>query len=204
VKVRIPQALTPRRLLAAARRMTRACRTYRARRRCPRFELNEQAAREFLARALRRTAGDVEVPVEGESWTLAPGWDLRKIYADETGHVENLVYQAIWETGVITCTHEGVDIDLFIEAPLGGDWMYQWRVSFPPGSQFAICNPYRADFRRLGWFDGERDPKAKGCRTAMAILREAVDYGNQILFAHAVAGGRIPATRHRPPRGIRH
>jgi hypothetical protein len=200
VKARIPQALTPSALTAAARRITLAYRIYRARRRCPRFELDERAARKFLARALRREAGYAEIPLSGENWTLAHDWDLTNLYADETDHVENLVYQAIWEAGVITCTAAGVDIDLIIESPLGGDWMYQWRVSFEAGSRYAICNPYRAEFRNLGWYTDY--DITKGWRTAMAILREAAEYGNQLLFAHALAGGRIPAPRRRPPRGI--
>jgi hypothetical protein len=201
---RIPQVPPAARMRAAARRTWRACRTYPARRRCPRFELNEQAARDFLARSLRREAGDLDLPVSGENWTLAAGWDLPKLYADETDRVENLVYQAIWEAGVpvITCTHDGVDIDLLLETPLGGDWMYQWRVSCPPGRLFALCNPYREEYRRLGWYD--TGIKSQGCRTAMAILIEAVAYSNQLLIGYAVAGGRFPGIRRRPRRGIRH
>ncbi len=197
MKTSILQALTPAALLAMARRATRACRTWRARRRCPRFELDERAARKFLARALRREAGYDEAPGSGENWTLARDWDLTHLFADEAGNVENLVYQAVWEAKVITCTAGGVDIDLITETPLDGDWMYQWRVSFEPGSRYAICSPYREELRRLGWY--EDYSITTGWRAAMAVLREAVEYGNHLLFAHALAGGRIPATR--PRRG---
>jgi hypothetical protein len=106
--------------------------------------------------------------------------------------VEDLVYQAFHEAGVITCTAAGVDIELLTETPLEGDWMYQWRVSFPTGATFAICSPYREELRRLGWYEGNSHTKAKGCRTALGILIEAVACGNQLLAAYASARGCIP------------
>ena len=150
MKVHVPPPPAPGGLPAAARRITRACRGYRARRRCPEFTLNEQAALQFLARALRRGAGDAETPAAGENWTLMPGWDLASVCADETGDAENLIYQATREAGVITCTASGADLELIIEVRPGGDWMYQWRVSFCPAARYAICSPGREEFRRLG------------------------------------------------------
>ncbi|MFF5265540.1 hypothetical protein ACFY4C_42265 [Actinomadura viridis] len=167
----------------------------------PSFELDEAKARAFLHRALRRYDGTLPDGEGGEAsrdedWTLEPGWDTDSIFSDELSHVENLVYQAIHVVGAITLTPdstlgpEDVDIEPVIEAVQGGDWAYQWRVSLPIGVPFALCSPYREEFRRLGWTD--KDIKAKGCRSAMGILREAVAAGNQILAAYTDAGGRIP------------
>ena len=153
-----------------------------------RFTLDEQKARAFLARALRRYAGDLE-PSEGEQWELTPGWDLANIFSDESGNIENLVYAAIHEAGAITCP-AGLDIDLLMDTGHECDWMYQWRVTVGELARFAICNPYREEFRRLGWGDGSI--KAKGCSAAMGIMREAVEYGNSLLDAFTAAGGRVP------------
>jgi hypothetical protein len=158
----------------------------------PCFEFDEAKARAFLHRALRRYDGslaDGEGDGAGrdESWTLRPGWDTDNIFADELSHVEDLVHHAIHVVGAITFTTdllagpETVDLELLIEVPQDGDWMYQWRVSLPIGVQFALCSPYREEIHRLGWTD--HDIKARGCRAAMGILREAVTTGNQILAA---------------------
>lgn len=162
------------------------------------FELDETKARAFLHRALRRYDGtlpDGEGLSRDENWTLEPGWDTDNTVSDELSHIEDLVHQAVHVVGAITLTAdapigpEGVDIELLIEAPQDGDWNYQWRVSLPISVPFALCSPYREDIRGLGWTD---DIKAKGCRTAMGILREAVAAGNQILAAYTDANGRIP------------
>lgn len=49
------------------------------------------------------------------------------------------------EAQAIICAAQVVEIELLIEAPLGGDWMYQWRISLSSRAGFAICNPYRDD-----------------------------------------------------------
>lgn len=84
-----------------------------------------------------------------------------------------------------------MDIDLVIQSPPGGDWMYQWRVTLPGAGRFAICNPCRLEYRRLGMHDGRAG--ARGCRAAMSILHEAGWWGNKLLADCASAGGRIPA-----------
>lgn len=164
----------------------------------PRFELDEAKARAFLHRALRRYRGTLpngEGVSRDETWTLKPGWDTDNIFSDDISHVEDLVHQAVHVVEAITLTAdapigpEGVDIELLIEASQDGDWNYQWRVSLPNSVPFALCSPYREDIRGLGWTD---DIKAKGCRTVMGILREAVTAGNQILTAYTDANGRIP------------
>lgn len=74
-------------------------------------------------------------------------------------------------------------------------------MSFPAGRLFALCNPEREECRRPGWYS--TGIKAQGCRTAMAILVEAVEYGNWLLTGYTLAGGRFPDIRRRPQRGIR-
>jgi hypothetical protein len=143
-----------------------------------RFSLDEVKARQFLARSLRRYAAGGAGP--RESWCLPPGWNLDGIDAGETGNVEDLVYQAIHEAGVISCPREA-DLDLLIDASAGVDWMYQWRIRFGASAGFAVCSPYREDFRSLGWQDSTT--KAKGARTALGILREAEAAGNALLQA---------------------
>jgi hypothetical protein len=86
-----------------------------------------------------------------------------------------------------------VDIELIVEVRPLGDWLYQWRVSFPSGARFAICSPYRDDFNKLGGYDASF--KAKGCRTAMAILRDAEASGNYLLAAYTRSAGRISQRR---------
>lgn len=156
-----------------------------------RFIFDEAKARAFLARSLRRYAGTLE---EGEgdgagryeNWQLEPGWDLEKIF--ETGHIKDLIYQATREAGVITCTDPDVELDLAISSPistpLGDEWTYQWQVNFAAGAGFAVCTPDR-EFRKLGWHDGTI--RAKGIRTAFAVLREAEAEANQLAEAFAAA-----------------
>lgn len=131
----------------------------------------------------------------GEDWELEPGWDPQELFAD-TEDVSALVYQAVYEAGALA-RPEGVDIDLFIDAPPGGDRMYQWRVSFPASAEFALCSPYREEYEQIGWYE-EDGPRAKGSATALAILREAEGVGNRILDAHARTIGRVPSVRPRP------
>ncbi|MEU8310329.1 hypothetical protein AB0C84_42845 [Actinomadura sp. NPDC048955] len=168
----------------------------------PRFELDDAKARAFLHRALRRYDGTLsdnegEGASGDENWTLTPGWDINSIFSDELSHIEDLVHQAIHVVGAITFTAdlpaapEDVALEPLIEAPQDGRWNYLWRVSLPISSSFALCSPSREEIHRLGWTDD--DIKAKGCRAAMGILREAVAIGNQILAAYTEAGGRIPA-----------
>jgi hypothetical protein len=155
--------------------------------RATRFSLDEVKARQFLARSLRRyAAGEGGGP--HESWCLPPGWNPAGIDAAETGDVEDLVYQAIHEAGVISCPGEA-DLDLLIDASAGADWMYQWRVRFGVSAGFAVCSPYREEFRGLGWQDGTT--RAKGARTALGILREAEAAGNALLqaFTHTARTG---------------
>lgn len=160
------------------------------------FRLDEDKARAFLARSLRRYDGSLGEGEgagagEGESWTLRPGWDLATLYADDASDVEHLVFQAAWEAGAITCTVPGTDIELIIEARPYDGWLYQWRLSFPSGTGFALCDPWREEFRRIGWHDDGRT-SAKGSRAALGVLREAVATANQLLAAYAAAGGRVP------------
>jgi hypothetical protein len=161
-----------------------------------RFSLDEVKARQFLARSLRRYAADGAGP--HESWCLPPGWNLDGIDAGETGNVEDLVYQAIHEAGVISCPGEA-DLDLLIDASAGVDWMYQWRIRFGASAGFAVCSPYREDFRSLGWQDSTT--KAKGARTALGILREAEAAGNALLQALTLQP-LVSVSRHAP--GIPH
>src|ERR1035441_2263603 len=79
------------------------------------FGLDEGKARAFLARSLRRHAGDLgdgdgDGAGQSESWTLEPGWDPMKIYCDEAAGVENLVYQALPEAGAVTRRAGRVDV----------------------------------------------------------------------------------------------
>jgi hypothetical protein len=158
-----------------------------------RFELDEARARAFLYRALRRWAGDLDDGEAGgkwEDWTLEPGWELAgRLSTDEVPHVEDLVYQAIEEASAISCP-AGTGIDLLIDAR-EGDRMYQWRVTLPVAAGFALCSPFRQDVKHLGTDHG--GTRGKGCRTALSILRDAVDAANKILDAYAQAAGRIPA-----------
>jgi hypothetical protein len=150
-----------------------------------RFILDEQYARAFLARSLRRYAGDLSEgeghgAAYGENWELVPGWDLHHLFRDDLSHVEDLIYHAR-QCFAIHCP-PGVDIELLTVAGDCGDWSYQWRVGFE-GADFAICNPYREDFRYIG--HGGDPIKAKGSAAALSILREAVEYGNRLLDALA-------------------
>jgi hypothetical protein len=163
------------------------------------FHLDEDKARAFLARSLRRYDGSLG-DGDGESWTLRPGWDLAEIYADEASDVEHLVLQAAWEAGAITCTVPGADVELIIEARPYDGWLYQWRLSFASGTGFALCDPWREEFRRIGWHDDGRT-RAKGSRAALGVLREAVATANQLLAAYAAAGGRIPPAASPRRRG---
>lgn len=166
------------------------------------FRLDEQKARAFLGRALRRWAGTLEEGEgagagPGENWLLEPGWDPRGAAADETGDAETLVYHAVHEAGALT-TPPGVGIDLLVESTPGGDRMYDWRVSFPAGADFALCGPYRSEYRKIGW-ETDSDPRGKGARAALGILREAEEQGNRILAAHARGTLAAPAAGLRPP-----
>ena len=167
-------------------------------RRRPRFVLDQNAARVFLAEALRRWEQDNAIwpPSRqyGDGWTLAPGWDLQTIDRDELGHVENLVYHA-QQAGAIICP-AGLSLDLTITAYEYGDRMYDWRVSFGyPFSQFALCLPYRFEFKQLGSSDQLGDPKGRGSRAAWWVLNEAVEDANRILDAYLRAHGRLGAPR---------
>ena len=158
-----------------------------------RFDLDEGKAREFLSRALRRYGGTLRRG-EGagagrdEDWELESGWDLTALFSDEAPGVENLVQQAVHEAGAITCTAEGMELELLIDAPLGDSWMHQWRISLPGSASFALCSPYREEFRMISQADGT--PSAKGCRAALGILREACAAANKILDGYALLGGR--------------
>jgi hypothetical protein len=167
-------------------------------RRRPRFVLDPDAARVFLAEALLRWKQDnLTWPPSrqyGDGWTLAPGWDLDTIDRDELGHVENLVYFA-QEAGAIICP-AGLSLDLIITAYEYGDRMYDWRVSFGyPSSRFSPCLPYRLEFKKLGRSDPLGDPKAPAARSAWWVLYEAVEQANRILDAYLRAHGRLG-----PPR----
>jgi hypothetical protein len=153
-----------------------------------RFKLDETKARAFLRRALRRLAGDPDVDAEGGgNWE---DWDLNKrLSRDDVPHVEDLVYQAIPEADAIVCP-PGVRIDLLTDAQ-DGDRMYQWRITFSVSAGFALCSPFRQDVSSLGSDRG--GIRAQGCRTALGVLHEAVQTGNQLLAAYAQARGRIPA-----------
>jgi hypothetical protein len=166
-----------------------------------RFTLDEAKAKAFLGRSLRRwdgslAPGDGDGAGAGEEWGLRPGWDPRKVFADETRAVADLVHQAAYEAGALALP-AGVDIDLLIDSLPGGDWTYQWQVSFPAGTEFALCSPYSQDYDDIGGYEEEGDPKAKGSRAALGILREAEAAGNRILDAHARGRGRVPPARPR-------
>jgi hypothetical protein len=167
-------------------------------RRKPRFALDRDAARAFLAEALLRWKQDnLTWPASrqyGDGWTLAPGWDLDTIDRDDLGHVENLVYFA-QEAGAIICP-AGLSLDLIITAYEYGERMYDWRVSFGyPSCRFSLCLPYRLEFKQLGRSDPVSDPKGKGCRNAWWVLNEAVEEANRILAAYLRVHGRLG-----PPR----
>lgn len=165
----------------------------------PRFRLDEAAARAFLYRALRRHAGTLD-DGEGdgagkyEDWRLRPGWDMEKVYADDTGRIEELIYNASRVSGVIVSGVEDVHIELQVITPFDGEWTYQWTVTLPAGAGFALCDPYCQEFRHLGW-PGADDVKGKGARTALGILREAEAAGNEILRGYRAAAGAIPGLR---------
>ena len=153
-----------------------------------RFTLDETKARAFLARALRRYAEDLgegegDGAAPGENWQLEPGWDLNKLFRDDLSNVEDLIYHAR-HCGALACP-PGVDIELITDANDYGDWSYQWRVGFE-SAQFALCNPYREDFKHIG-MTSDRDPKAKGSRNAWWVLTEAAEYGNRLLSAFDAA-----------------
>ncbi len=167
-------------------------------RRRPRFVLDRDAARVFLAEALLRWKQDnLTWPASrqyGDGCTLAPGWDLDTIDRDDLGHVANLVYCAQL-AGAIICP-PGLSLDLIITADDYGGRMYDWRVSFGyPFSQFSLCMPYRLEFKRLGSSDPLGDPKAKASRNAWWVLNEAAEEANRILGAYLRAHGRLG-----PPR----
>jgi len=171
-------------------------------RRKPRFVLDRDAARVFLAEALLRWKQDnLTWPASreyGDGWTLAPGWDLETIDREELGHVENLVYFA-QEAGGIICP-AGLSLDLIVTAYEYGDRIYDWRVSFGyPFSRFALCLPYRREFKQLGRSDPLGDPKGKGSRNAWWVLNEAVEEANRILDAYLRAHGRLGV----PPGTVR-
>jgi len=153
-----------------------------------RFTLDETKARAFLGRALRRAAGDLkegegEGAALGENWELEPGWDLDRLFRDDLGHVEDLIYHAR-QCGALTCP-AGHDIELLTDATEYGDWSYQWRIGIE-GAQFAICSRYREDFWHLG-MSSERMPKAKGSRAAWLVLTEAAHVGSLLLGAFSTA-----------------
>jgi hypothetical protein len=166
----------------------------------PGFRLDEAAARAFLHRALRRHAGTLD-DGEGdgagkhEDWRLTPGWDLENIHADDTGRIEELVYNASRVSRVILTDLQDVHIELQVITPFDGEWTYQWTVTLPAGAGFALCDPYCQEFRHLGW-PGAGDAKGQGIRTALSILREAEAAGNEILRGYRAAAGAIPC--HRP------
>lgn len=149
-----------------------------------RFELDDSAARRFLRRSLRRHAGQLADGEGGgagryENWLLSPGWDLRRLCSDELGNVEDLVHQAITEARAITCIVPGADLELLIDG--GSDWMYQWRVTLPGHPGFALCSPYRHEYKYLGSRAADTDPRVRGSATALAILREAAEAGTSLL-----------------------
>lgn len=164
------------------------------------FRLDKEKARAFLGRALRRWAGTL-APGEGdgagekEDWQLPPGWNPQDIFAGGTDTVRDLVHQAVYEAGVIARPSDAVDLELSVQAALGEEWSYDWRVGFPASAGFALCAPCSEEYRRLGGFEEDGDPRAKGSRAALSILREAEARGNALLDAHAAGRGRVPVRR---------
>ena len=170
----------------------------------PRFVLDPDAARAFLAEALLRWKHDniTDPPGQpspyGDGWTLAPGWDLGKLFRDDLSHVGYLVCCAV-AAGAIICP-PGLDLDLITAADDYGDWMHDWRISFGyPFAQFALCRPYRLEFKQLGSGEPTADPKGTGCRNAWWVLTDAVEEANRILAGYTRARGRLRA----PRRGLR-
>ncbi len=173
-----------------------------------RFGLDERGARGFLSRARRRHAGILgtgqgDGAGPDESWALDPAWDLDTILSDQAGHVEDLVHEASQVARAITCTSPQAGIALAIAGQPGQDWVYQWQVTLSGPAGFTICSPAWQDFRQLGW-DGASGTRATGRRAALAILREAVACGNELLAAYEAAGGRLLAvTGTADPAGAR-
>ena len=178
------------------------------------FTLDHAKARAFLAEALRRYAQQdigcdgesVIPPVSDDGGRLPSGWNLDLIFADQLNDVSNLVYYAI-SAGVITGPpHTGLDLMCDSGNDSCSDWMYQYRVSFHPAVKFALCSPYRHEFRKLGAAT-EDAPKGKGCAAAWAILTEAVAEANTILDGFLSSGGRLPGASTRGaapnPAGLR-
>jgi hypothetical protein len=162
------------------------------------FTIDAGKARTFLAEALRRHAqdnigchGDSAIPRLGVGWTLSPGWDYHDdgFYSDDLNHVEDLIYHAV-QAGVISGPGD-LDLMCYSGQDPCSDWMYQYRVSFHPGCAFALCDPYRHEFRHLGRGYSGR-PRGKGSASAWAVLAEAVAYANMILDGFLTSGGRIP------------
>lgn len=157
--------------------------------------LDEAKARTFLAEALRRWAGEYLIGSAGEDgWLLEPGWDPHGdgFFSDDLPRVEDLIYFAGNE-GVIT-TPPDVEVDLMIDTGTDAscDWMYQVRVCFRAGCQFALCSPYRHEYKRLGWSFDKAPAAAKGCDSALQILTDVAAEANQILAAFVASGGVVP------------
>ena len=137
-----------------------------------RFTLDEDAARAYIARALRRYAaiysgGTADGTDEGIE--LAPGWNPRELIYGESWQADFLVADA-WLAGVITGPAE-VQLVGFADSEGG---MYVWRIA-APGGGLAIVTPYFEEVRRL--VDG------KGAQGALNLLGEAVAAGNELLAA---------------------
>jgi hypothetical protein len=149
-----------------------------------RFGFGEDAAREFIARALRRGSDPKLAGVNEESLELPPRWNPRGMYCDEMWLAEDLIAGAIAAQAIICPA--GTDIQLICMAD-GDGGMYMWRIRTPQHG-FALASEYMAETRRLG--DG-----SKGALGALSVIREAVNAGNLILDAHNQTAGRQVAAR---------
>lgn len=147
----------------------------------PLFALDEDAARRFLHRALRRHSGHLsmgegEGASQFEGWELEPGWDLAEIPRDETGHVEDLVYEAASLARALTSAIPDARIELDVDTHQN----CQWLVKFPPEYGFALASPYRTELHKLSWGYGNGATRVKGAAAALAVLRAAAEHGSKL------------------------
>jgi hypothetical protein len=163
-----------------------------------RFGLDDNAARGFLARSLRRFRG--ETAREGESWALEPGWNPGSLPDWEGGLVRDLIEQAV-DAGVITLPGGAARTGLVVDVSEDGDWLYQWRISLPGDDwSFTLGN---TDLLAVQPAAGHSPAptRGKGSRAALAVLREAADAGNLVLDAHRKALCSVPARETAPAAG---
>lgn len=147
-----------------------------------RFGLDEQKARVWLARCIAQAEAldsgdepsdpDETLPEITGSYRASSG-----DYADQTA----LLVQRALADGVISDPGQGDLASLtweFIPSDGSSGWLYRWMLSAGPGNLITVTYPSPDDPWGLGLNEDNRE--IAGLESALSVLREAVQAGNEL------------------------